>query len=74
MTALLPSNCSKRNRLLSADSPLSFTAKSGLLAQIEQQARIAVEAEAIKQLPPSAQDLIAPRSLLDAALKIKPTR
>ena len=60
--------------LLSADSPLSFTAKSGLLAQIEQQARIAVEAEAIKQLPPSAQDLIAPRSLLDAALKIKPTR
>jgi ABC-type nitrate/sulfonate/bicarbonate transport system substrate-binding protein len=60
--------------LLSADSPLSFTAKSGLLAQIEQQARIAVEAEAIKQLPPNAQDLIAPRSLLDAALKVKPTR
>ena len=33
-----------------------------------------VDTEAIKQMPPSAQDLIAPRSLLDAALKIKPTR
>ena len=34
---------------------------------------IAVEVGAIKQLPASAQGLIAPRSLLDAALKIKPT-
>ena len=38
------------------------------------QSQAEFEAEAIKQLPPSAQDLIAPRSLLDAALKIKPTR
>ena len=60
--------------LLSADSPLSFTNKAGLLAQVEQQARIAVEAEAIKQMPSNPQDLIAPRSLLDAALKVKATR
>jgi len=59
--------------LLSADSPLSLVSAKGLLAQVEQQARIAVEAGAIKQLPASAQALIAPRSLLDAALKIKPT-
>ncbi len=58
--------------LLSADSPLSFVSKTGLLAQVEQQARIAVEAGAIKQLPPSTQDLIAPRSLLESALKVKP--
>ena len=60
--------------LLSADSPLSFTNKAGLLAQVEQQARIAVEAEAIKQYPANPQDLIAPRSLLDAALNVKATR
>lgn len=60
--------------LLSADSPLSFTSKTGLVAQVEQQARIAVEAEAIKQYPANPQDLIAPRSLLEAALKVTPTR
>ena len=60
--------------LLSADSPLSFTSKSGLAAQIAQQARIAVEAEAIKQEPANPQDLIAPRALLDAALKVKDAR
>ncbi len=60
--------------LLSADSPLSFVSKTGLVAQVEQQARIAVEAEAIKQMPANPQDLLAPRSLLDAALKIKAVR
>lgn len=60
--------------LLSADSPLSFTSKTGLVAQVAQQAKIAVEAEAIKQEPANPQDLIAPRSLLDAALKIKDMR
>lgn len=57
--------------LLSADSPLSFTSKNGLAAQIAQQARIAVAAEAIKQEPANPADLIAPRSLLEAAQKIK---
>ncbi len=60
--------------LLSADSPLSFTSKTGLVAQVEQQSRIAVEAGAIKQLPASAQDLIAGPALLEAALKVKPVR
>ncbi len=60
--------------LLSADSPLSFTSKQGLVAQVEQQSRIAVEAGAIKQMVANPQDLLAPRSLLDAALKVKPVR
>ena len=57
--------------LLSSDSPLSFTSATGLAAQIAQQAKIAVEAEAIKQAPANPQDYLAPRSVLDAALKIK---
>ena len=60
--------------LLSAESPVSFTSANGLAAQVRQQARIAVEAEAIKQAPANPQDLIAPRSLLDAALKIGESR
>lgn len=60
--------------LLSADSPLSLISKTGLFAQIAQQARIAVEAEAIKQEPANPQDLIASRALLDAALKVKDSR
>ena len=60
--------------LLSADSPLSFVSKTGLVAQVEQQARIAVEAGAIKQMPANPQDLIVPRSLLDAAAKVKAVR
>lgn len=60
--------------LLSADSPLSFVSKSGLVAQVEQQSKIAVEAGAIKQAYPNPQELIAPRSLLDAALKVTPVR
>jgi len=60
--------------LLSADSPLSFTSKTGLVAQVAQQARIAVEAEAIKVEPANAQDLLAPRTLLEAALKIPDAR
>ena len=57
--------------LLSADSPLSFVSKTGLVAQIAQQAKIAVTAEAIKQEPANPADLIGPRSLLEAALKVK---
>jgi ABC-type nitrate/sulfonate/bicarbonate transport system substrate-binding protein len=60
--------------LLSSDSPLSFVSKTGLLAQVEQQARIAVEAEAIKQYPANPQELLAPRSLLEAALKVRAQR
>ncbi|HPU51485.1 MAG TPA: ABC transporter substrate-binding protein [Burkholderiaceae bacterium] len=60
--------------LLSADSPLSLVSATGLAAQVAQQARIAVEAEAIKQAPANPADLIAPRSLLDEALKIKDSR
>jgi ABC-type nitrate/sulfonate/bicarbonate transport system substrate-binding protein len=60
--------------LLSADSPLSFTSKSGLVAQVAQQARIAVEAGAIKEEPANPQDLLAPRSLLEAALKVTDAR
>ncbi len=60
--------------LLSANSPLSFTSKSGLAAQVAQQARIAVEAGAIKQEPPNLQALVAPRSLLEAALKERDAR
>lgn len=57
--------------LLSSDSPLSFTSSSGLVAQIKQQARIAVDAGAIKKLPENPHDLIAPASLLKAALRVK---
>lgn len=57
--------------LLSNDSPLSFISKTGLVAQVAQQARLAVEAEAIKQAPADPQEYLAPRSLLDAALKVK---
>jgi hypothetical protein len=60
--------------LLSADSPLSFTSTTGLVAQVAQQARIALEAEAIKVEPAKPQDLLAPRSLLEAALKIQDAR
>lgn len=60
--------------LLSSDSPLSLVSKTGLFAQIAQQGKIAVEAEAIKQEPANPQDLIAPRSLLEAALKVKDMR
>ena len=60
--------------LLSVDSPLSFTSKSGLVTQVVQQGRIAVEAGAIKQEPANPHDLIAPSSLLDAALKVKAAR
>ena len=60
--------------LLSSDSPLSLVSKTGLFAQIAQQGKIAVEAEAIKQEPANPQDLIAPRSLLEAALKVKDLR
>lgn len=60
--------------LLSNDSPLSFVSKTGLLAQVIQQGRIAVQAEAIKQEPANPQDLLAPRSLLEAAMKVKDSR
>lgn len=57
--------------LLSANSPLSFTSSGGLAGQIGQQARIAVEAQAIKQAPGNPQELIAPKSLLESALAVK---
>jgi ABC-type nitrate/sulfonate/bicarbonate transport system substrate-binding protein len=57
--------------LLSEGSPLSFTSGSGLRGQIKQQAHIAVEAQAIKQAPADPGELLAPRSLLDAALAVK---
>jgi ABC-type nitrate/sulfonate/bicarbonate transport system substrate-binding protein len=57
--------------LLSDDSPLSFTSAAGLRAQVKQQARIAVEAQAIKQAPADPGELLAPKSLLDAALLVK---
>lgn len=57
--------------LLSSDSPPSFTSANGLMSQIAQQAKLAVEAEAIKQAPANPQDYLAPRSVMEAALKIK---
>jgi ABC-type nitrate/sulfonate/bicarbonate transport system substrate-binding protein len=60
--------------LLSADSPLSFISKTGLVAQVAQQARLAVQAEAIKLEPANPQDLLVSRSVLDAALLVKDAR
>lgn len=60
--------------LLSADSPLSFVSKTGLVAQVAQQARLAVQSEAIKQEPANPQDLLVSRDVLDAAVKIKDSR
>jgi sulfonate transport system substrate-binding protein len=60
--------------LLSADSPLSFISKTGLVAQVAQQARLAVQAEAIKQEPANPQDLLVSRSVLEAAMKVKDAR
>lgn len=59
------------SELLTAESPLSLVSKSGVAAQIAQQARIAVEAAAIKAVPANPNDLIAPRELLEAARNIR---
>lgn len=56
--------------LLSSDSPLSFTSSSGLVSQVKQQARIAVETGAIKKMPSDPAEYLAPRSLFEAALKV----
>lgn len=58
--------------LLAADGPLSLRSTSGVAAQIAQQAKIAVEAQAIKAVPVNPNSLIAPMSILESARGIKP--
>lgn len=57
--------------LMADKGPLSLVSKTGVAAQIAQQAKIAVDAEAIKTVPANPNDLIAPHALFEAALKFK---
>jgi ABC-type nitrate/sulfonate/bicarbonate transport system substrate-binding protein len=60
------------NTLLSPNSNLSLVAGSGgLVGQIAQQAKIALEAGAIKQPIANPAQLLAPQSLFEAAQKVK---